>query len=106
MTDFADRVREVLRAVEPGNVVTYGEVAAMAGKPGAARGVGAILAGSGNDEAEPVPWWRVVNAAGRLVPGYETEHARRLQAEGVAVDGGFVRLSRARRGRGPATSGS
>ena len=91
MTDptFAVRVRKVLLALPPGDVVTYGEVAALAGRPGAARGVGAILAGSGD---EGLPWWRVVNAQGRLVPGHEREHARRLKAEGVAVNAGRVIL--------------
>jgi alkylated DNA nucleotide flippase Atl1 len=94
-TDFARRVEQVVRAIEPGDVVTYGEVAALAGKPGAARGVGAVLAGSGD---RGLPWWRVVAANGRLVPGHEREHARRLQAEGVTVDAaaGRVRFSRSR----------
>jgi hypothetical protein len=34
----------------------------------------------------------VVTANGRLVPGHEAEHARRLAAEGVALEGGRVRL--------------
>lgn len=80
----ADRV---LRALQPGDVVTYGEVAAEAGYPGAARAVGRLLATSGGR----YPWWRVVTASGRLVPGNEAEHARRLRREGVAVDGGRVR---------------
>lgn len=72
----------MLRTLPPGEVVTYGEVALEAGRPGAARSVGTFLAGSGG----AYPWWRVVNASGRLVPGHEAEHARRLQAEGVEVD--------------------
>lgn len=84
---FDDAVAAVLHALEPGEVVTYGEVAAEAGFPGAARAVGRLL--SGSDGA--FPWWRVVNAAGRLVPGHEAEHERRLRAEGVAVQNGRVR---------------
>lgn len=80
----ADRV---LRSLRPGEVVTYGEVAAEAGYPGAARAVGRLLAASGG----AYPWWRVVTASGRLVPGNEAEHARRLRDEGVRVDGGRVR---------------
>lgn len=75
-------VLEVLRSLAPGDVVTYGEVAAEAGYPGRARAVGRILA---TTEVE-VAWWRVVTASGRLVPGHEEEHARRLEAEGVPVD--------------------
>jgi methylated-DNA-protein-cysteine methyltransferase-like protein len=105
VTAFADRVRQVVAALPPGDVVTYGEVAALAGKPGAARGVGAVLAGSDGT----LPWWRVVNAAGRLVPGHEREHARRLRAEGVTVDAatGRVRFgTSAGRGRRSPTSPS
>jgi alkylated DNA nucleotide flippase Atl1 len=67
--------------VPAGTVLTYGEVAAEAGFPGAARAVGTLLAGSGGE----LPWWRIVTATGRLVPGYEAEHARRLRAEGVSL---------------------
>jgi len=85
---FAERAGEVIRALQPGEVVTYGEVAADAGRPGAARAVGHLLATGPED----LPWWRVVGASGRLVPGHETEHARRLEAEGVTLAGGKVRL--------------
>ena len=82
MTPWEEAVDEVLRALRPGDVVTYGEVALEAGRPGAARSVGTILAGSGGE----YPWWRVVSASGRLVPGHEAEQARRLRLEGVEVD--------------------
>ncbi len=83
MTGFQRRVVEVLTALEPGEVVTYGEVAAQAGFPGAARAVGNLL----RSWPDPLPWWRVVTRSGRLVPGHEREQARRLQAEGVVVQG-------------------
>ena len=76
----------MLQSLAPGEVVTYGEVAAEAGFPGAARAVGRLLATTGED----VPWWRVVTSTGRLVPGHEETHAARLRAEGVAVTGGRV----------------
>ncbi len=84
---FADVVADVVEALASGEVVTYGEVAAEAGHPGAARAVGRVLATSGDG----LPWWRVVTADGRLVPGNEAEHRRRLRAEGVEVHGGRVR---------------
>ena len=80
---FEERVAAVLARLQPGEIVTYGEVAAEAGHPGAARAVGRILATSGGSHA----WWRVVTVDGRLVPGHEAEHARRLRAEGVPVVG-------------------
>lgn len=79
----------VLRRLRPGDVVTYGEVAEEAGYPGAARAVGNVLRGG-----EGLPWWRVISAAGRLVPGHEVEHARRLRAEGLTVTDGRVRRPR------------
>ena len=82
-----DAVAAVLHALEPGDVVTYGEVALEAGWPGRARAVGRILSTSDGE----YPWWRVVNASGRLVPGHEEEQARRLAAEGVEVRDGRVR---------------
>jgi methylated-DNA-protein-cysteine methyltransferase related protein len=87
VTDFERRVHVVLTGLRPGEVVTYGEVAMEAGFPGAARAVGMLLSRSGGE----YPWWRVVAAGGRLVPGKEAEHARRLRAEGVTVVDGRVR---------------
>lgn len=85
--DFTARVGEVLKSLPPGDVTTYGEVAAEAGRPGAARAVGRILRNAAPGE---FPWWRVVAANGRLVPGGEAKHARRLQAEGVEICNGKV----------------
>jgi methylated-DNA-protein-cysteine methyltransferase-like protein len=82
VSDFTDRVIAAIAAIEPGDVWTYGEVAEAAGRPGAARAVGRVLA----TVDAGLPWWRVVTSTGRLVPGHEAEHARRLRAEGVSVD--------------------
>jgi len=93
---FASAVGAVLDGLAPGDLVTYGEVAAEAGYPGAARAVGRLLATSGGAH----PWWRVVTSTGRLVPGHEAEHARRLAAEGVpVVDGRLARQSSGRERR-------
>jgi methylated-DNA-protein-cysteine methyltransferase related protein len=93
-TDLAAAVGAVLAATTPGTVLSYGEVAAEAGRPGAARAVGWLLA----REGATLPWWRVVTADGRLVPGHEAEQARRLGAEGVACDAGRVLPGAARGG--------
>jgi methylated-DNA-protein-cysteine methyltransferase-like protein len=85
MGDFEIAVTGVLRSLRRGDVTTYGEVAAEAGFPGAGRAVGNVLA-----RCDGLPWWRVVAADGRLVPGHEIEHARLLRAEGVAVARGRV----------------
>jgi methylated-DNA-protein-cysteine methyltransferase-like protein len=86
-TAFERAVAAVLDGLGPGDVVTYGEVALEAGYPGAARAVGHFLARCDGEHN----WWRVVTTTGRLVPGHEAEHTRRLRAEGVAVVDGRVR---------------
>jgi methylated-DNA-protein-cysteine methyltransferase-like protein len=80
VTEFERRVAKVLSGLRAGELATYGEVAEEAGYPGAARAVGNVLARS-----EGLPWWRVVTAGGRLVPGHEAEQARLLRKEGVRV---------------------
>ncbi len=83
--DFATAVIAVIEGLEPGEVMSYGEVAAEAGFPGAARAVGNLL------RITPgLPWWRIVTATGRLVPSHTQEHAQRLRAEGVRVRDGRV----------------
>ena len=88
MTPFEEAVAEVLAALGPGEVMTYGEVAVEAGYPGSARAVGRFLA-----THDGQPWWRVVTATGRLVPHHVEEHTRRLRAEGVVVVDGRVILA-------------
>lgn len=82
---FSERVRRAVAGLRPGEVVTYGEVAEEVGTPGAARAVGNVLARSSG-----LPWWRVVAADGRLVPGHEAEQAQRLRLEGIVVRDGHV----------------
>jgi methylated-DNA-protein-cysteine methyltransferase-like protein len=85
--DFAERVVAGVGRLQPGEVASYGDIAAEAGYPGAARGVGRVLARHDG----PIPWWRVVMSNGTLAPGKEEDQGRRLRAEGVAVDGNRVR---------------
>lgn len=83
--DFTDDVTEVIIRLEAGEVITYGEVAAEAGHPGASRAVGNLLR-----HTDGLPWWRVVAANGRLVPGSETRQTALLRSEGVTVKAGRV----------------
>jgi methylated-DNA-protein-cysteine methyltransferase-like protein len=92
-TPFELAVAAVLDGLPEGEVLTYGEVAAEAGHPGAHRAVGRFLR-----DHDGFPWWRVVTSTGRLVPGLEAEQAGRLAAEGVEVHGGRVRGGPADRG--------
>lgn len=85
LTEFESAVVELLLSTEPGDVLAYGEVAAEAGYPGAARAVGNVL-----KRIDGLPWWRVVSAGGRLIPHAPKEQARRLAIEGVATSKGRV----------------
>jgi methylated-DNA-protein-cysteine methyltransferase-like protein len=88
MTDFRSRVYETVSRIPMGSVCSYGGVAALLGKPRAARGVGAAL--SALDETEEIPWWRVVNRNGEISIS-DLSLSRRLQRvllerEGVEFD--------------------
>lgn len=90
------RVFTVLAAVPPGTVVTYGQVARLAGLPNGARQVGRILGNLPGDTQ--LPWHRVINAAGRISlephsQGYENQKAR-LQEEGIVFNNNRVSLKK------------
>jgi len=89
----ARRILDFIRALQPGEVVTYGDIAEVAGYPRMSRLVGRILAITDDD----LPWWRVVNSVGRLVPGNEREQSALLRAEGVTVESGKVRSAKSGR---------
>jgi len=84
MTAFSRRVLAILRRIPAGRVVTYGDVARMAGRPGAARAVGTIM----RLAREPgLPYHRVI-AAGGKVGGYGRSPQLKvslLEAEGLRV---------------------
>lgn len=58
---FADKVRAVVRGIKKGTVLSYGEVAKLAGSPLASRAVGSIMK---NNYDKTVPCHRVVRADG------------------------------------------
>jgi O-6-methylguanine DNA methyltransferase len=84
------RVLTIVRRIPPGRVATYGDVAALAGRPRAARAVGNIMRGCGRAD---VPCHRVIAANGRLggYGGSELLKRSLLVAEGVTVAGSRVR---------------
>jgi methylated-DNA-protein-cysteine methyltransferase-like protein len=94
------RIHDVVRRIPAGRVLTYGEVAVLAGLPGQARLVGYALHALPRHTS--VPWQRVINArggisTGRAFPGGELVQRRLLEAEGVECDAnGRVPLERFR----------
>ena len=88
--DFTSRVLAVVRRIPYGRVATYGEVAARAGRPGAARAVGNIMRTCGRPD---VPCHRVIAAGGRLggYGGSEVLKRQLLLGEGVVFHGNRVK---------------
>ena len=87
MTEFAKRVYEVVKEIPEGRVMSYGQVARMAGNPRGARAVGFIL--HRNPEPGVIPCHRVVFRDGSTCTGYSfggPEVQRELlRAEGVEL---------------------
>jgi methylated-DNA-protein-cysteine methyltransferase-like protein len=92
--DSLPRLRRVVKRIPRGRVMTYGDLAAAAGMPGAARAAGRAMATMGPD----VPWQRVLGRkdARRAHITHERgklEQRRLLEKEGVRFDdGGGVAL--------------
>jgi methylated-DNA-protein-cysteine methyltransferase related protein len=97
-SDFRKLVLEVIAQIPEGQVMTYGQVARVAGKPRNPRQVGEILQGLQLETDHP--WWRVINSAGRLSTykvGTGDLQKRLLEAEGIVIDtAGKISLERYR----------
>jgi O-6-methylguanine DNA methyltransferase len=75
VTEFAKKVYAVVRKIPKGKTLTYGQVAALAGRPGAARAVGNIL----SKNYDPgIPCHRVIRADGKL-GGYNRGAAKKAR---------------------------
>lgn len=95
MMSFYDKIYEVVQKIPKGKTATYGQIAALAGNPRAARAVGNAL--HKNPLPGIIPCHRVVNASGRLSPAFafggESRQRELLEKEGVAfLDNGYVDL--------------
>ena len=83
MTPFERRVLTIVSRIPTGRVTTYGTVARLAGKPGAARAVGNVMRQA---DRPGLPYHRVIGAGGGL-GGYSSLALKRslLAAEGLTV---------------------
>jgi methylated-DNA-protein-cysteine methyltransferase-like protein len=84
---LTEQIKELIRQIPRGMVATYGQIAAMAGNPLAARQVVRILHSS--SKKDRLPWHRVINSKGRisLEPGFGYEEQKSLLLkEGVRFD--------------------
>ncbi len=85
MTSFQSQCYEALKTIPSGNVITYGGLAGMIGRPNAHRAVGSAM--NKNPFAPTVPCHRVVKSNGEL-GGFADDISikiKRLQKEGVHV---------------------
>lgn len=80
LTPFQQAVVTVVHDLEPGDVVTYADVAREVGRPGSAQAVANVLR-----RIPDLPWWRVVPTSGRLYCTHAPTQAPLLEAEGVHV---------------------
>ncbi len=98
-TGFRRRVLTIVRRIPAGRVSTYGDIAALAGRPLAWRAVGNIMRGC---DEPGIPCHRVVGAGGRL-GGFGDPGVKRglLAAEGIRVTGDRLHRFAAVRWQGP-----
>ncbi len=101
---FRAAVYAAVRLIPPGKVLGYGQVAAVIGRPRAARQVGYALAALDADgcgpDGVPVPWWRVPRSDGTVAMQGDVSRGPRqvtlLEREGVKVTDGRLDMARYR----------
>lgn len=82
---FKQDVYEIVASIPEGRVMTYGDIAALAGHPYRARQVGGLAHFGPTD----LPWHRVVNRLGDCASGYyggKLGHQQALEREGFRVE--------------------
>lgn len=84
-SNLREMIWQIVAAIPKGRVTSYGQVARIAGYPGHARYVGATLKSLPKNST--LPWYRVVNARGRIsFPQGSESYKRqrdRLESEGI-----------------------
>lgn len=92
------KIWQVVAAIPPGKVASYGQVAEMAGLGRQARYIGRALGKL--PAGHEIPWYRVLRSNGQIAfpQGSDIYHeqVRRLQAEGVEVVSGRVSMKQFR----------
>lgn len=86
MQPFTKRVIEIIKEIPEGKVMSYGQIASIAGSKRGARQVSRIL--HSMSKKYELPWHRVLNKQGKIViKGEEGARTQRymLEAEGVSV---------------------
>jgi methylated-DNA-protein-cysteine methyltransferase related protein len=94
MSPFKEKVIQAVQKIPYGKVTSYGQIALYVGFPRGARQVGWILNSTERTPQIKIPWWRVINNAGRIsIKGtlYNDASIQRklLLGEGVVVSDDF-----------------
>lgn len=96
MNPFTEKVIEIIKSIPAGKVMTYGQIAKVAGSPRGARQVVRIL--HTMSAKHSLPWHRVINIKGEIaIPDEESAYSQRtiLEAEGVCFrSNGLVDLKK------------
>jgi len=93
MEDFTKQVIIIIRSIPSGQVLSYGDIAKMAGNPRAARQVSRIL--HSMSEKYNLPWHRVINGKGEISIKDEQgakEQKHLLELEGHTFIGNKIQL--------------
>ena len=81
IADFASHVLDVVDAIPPGRVMSYGDIAEYLAEGPGPRQVGRVLAVYGS----AVPWWRVIHSDGTPAPGHDEAALSRYLDEGTPL---------------------
>lgn len=86
MKPFSENVIQIIQQIPPGKVMTYGQIARLAGSPRGARQVVRVL--HSMSKKYNLPWFRVINSKGEIVIRDEETNAAQiifLEDEGIEV---------------------
>lgn len=86
MTEFSKRVIDIILAIPPGKIMTYGQISRAAGSPNGSRQVSRILHSC--SKKHKLPWHRVINSKGIISLKGEAGITQKelLEAEGVSLE--------------------
>ncbi|MDI7190627.1 MGMT family protein [Leptospira santarosai] len=89
-TSFFKEVYALVKKVPKGKVTSYGRIAALLGKPRAARAVGYALNALSKGQEQKIPWQRVINSQGKISfrgdTGRSILQKKMLEDEGIKFD--------------------
>ncbi len=87
--NFYQKVYQIVKQIPRGKIATYGQIAALAGSPQAARQVGWALHILKDKQLRQIPWHRVINSRGYISTTCQQHSAllqkKLLEQEGIKV---------------------